>query len=77
MTKQCCGTCNMAEFKKTPTGRFKRDCVSQCGYHIPMPALPSSVREANVLQPDYLDRRKGYVTPGDGADCSLWAPRTA
>jgi hypothetical protein len=65
----------MAEFAKTPTGRFKKTAHSRCAYCIPMPVLPASIKSEHVREPDYLDRHKSYVSADDGADCPLWAPR--
>jgi hypothetical protein len=75
MENQCCGTCNMAHFAKTPTGRFVKGRSSRCAYHIPMPVLPSCVVGEPVRAADYLDRHKGNVWPDGGTDCPLWAPK--
>jgi hypothetical protein len=74
MTKQCCGTCNMGGFtdhNRTPTGRFKKNATAECLYEIPVPTLPSSVRASNRVN----GYPKGYVSPDDGTDCPLWAPK--
>jgi hypothetical protein len=76
MTKQCCGTCNMASFALTPTGRFKQDATSRCGYHIQMPVLPTSYGQQDYQrEPDFLDRHKTAVSPDSGTDCPVYAPK--
>ncbi len=76
MTERSCGTCNMADFSRamTPTGRFKRDAIGRCGYDIAVPVLPASVCWGRETLGD-PNRAKGGISPGDGVDCPVYAPK--
>lgn len=70
--KQNCGTCKHADFKRTPTGRIKKDVVSQCGYDLDLIELPEIPSAAMVVLLHYT-----AVRADDGADCAYWEPRPA
>lgn len=61
------------DFGRTPTGRFRKDTVGECGYNIPMPVMPASIKHWDNAP---LNMRKKPVRPLDGEHCPLRAPIT-
>lgn len=60
-----CGTCLYAgEFRLTPSGRFKRDTSTQCGYVVRIGPRPESVGA--------IEERRYAVQPSSGAQCAVY-----